>query len=321
MTRTPNTHSSTSSGTTTYGVRSRSSSRLATTNPTAPPAFWRSLASPSSGCGLPLATWTMPRIPKARATQPTTWRPAGPLRSGSRMLRQPMSTSTSGTSQPTLPTDPATTVRTPSITVPGSCHQTAAAATTASPMTNSPTPSRRCSGSRSRAPRPIERASEPSPWAIPSHTAATPRPSAAKARKTGPGPLRTARGAGLRVRVGARLLEERFFLLGVPRVRVPDAPRVVRPDELDRPALGRAPAPRTRRGRRTGRHDTKRRPPSLQSHGPHGRVGARPHGHPPQKGIAGKFSRGLLRPGGGSTLRCPRGRAAPISSTPSREHL
>ena len=296
MTRTPNTHSSTSSGTTTYGVRSRSSSRLATTNPTAPPAFCRSLASPSSGCGLPLATWTMPRIPKARATQPTTWRPAGPLRSGSRMLRQPMSTSTSGTSQPTLPTDPATTVRTPSITVPGSCHQTAAAATTASPMTNSPTPSRRCSGSRSRAPRPIERASEPSPWAIPSHTAATPRPSAAKARKTGPGPLRTARGAGLRVRVGARLLEDRFFLLGVPRVRVPDAPRVVRPDELDRPALDvlllREPGGEDVRVAMTPnvghRHS---------SHTDHTAVSALDtHSHPPQKGIAGKFSRGLLDP-------------------------
>ena len=42
----------------------------------------------------------------------------------------------------------------------------------------------------------MERASDPRPWAIPIHTAAMPRPSAAKKRATGPGPLRTARGAG-----------------------------------------------------------------------------------------------------------------------------
>src|SRR5215207_6096304 len=154
------------------------------------------------------------------------------------MLRQPIRTSTSGTSQPTFPTEPATTVRVGSITAPGSCHQTAAAATTASPMTNNPTPSRRCSGSRSRALRPMDRATDPMAWASPSHTAATPRPNAANARKTGPGPLRTARGAARRVRVGARLLEDRFFLrpvlFAVLRVRVLEPPRPDRP-LLDRP--------------------------------------------------------------------------------------
>src|SRR5688572_5755574 len=66
----------------------------------------------------------------------------------------------------------------------------------ATPKRNSPAPSRRCSGSRSRADRPIDRATAPTAWAMPSHTAATPLPSTPKLRATGPGPLLTARGAG-----------------------------------------------------------------------------------------------------------------------------
>ena len=132
MTSTPKNASSASSGTTTYGVRSRSSSRLETTYPTAPPPCWSGVASPRAGCGLPAAMCTMPSTPKASAAQPMSWRPAGPLRSGSRMLRSPMNSSISGTSQPTLPTEPATMVRIVSIGPPGSCHHTAAAAMTAS---------------------------------------------------------------------------------------------------------------------------------------------------------------------------------------------
>ena len=101
-------------------------------------------------------------------------------------------------------------------------------------MTNSPMPSRRCSGSRSRALRPIDRATAPIAWAMPSQTAATPRPSAANARNTGPGPLRTARGAGRRVRVGARLLEDRLFRPG----RTPGSgARTSVPPDRDRPDL------------------------------------------------------------------------------------
>ena len=73
-------------------------------------------------------------------------RPGGPLRSGCRRVRQATATSRTGTAQPSTPTEPATTVRTPSATLPGSSHQTAAATTTASPTKASPTPSRRCSG-------------------------------------------------------------------------------------------------------------------------------------------------------------------------------
>src|SRR6476620_7963984 len=113
----------------------------------------------------------------------------------------------------TLPTEPSTTVREASMSEPGSCHHTAAAETTDRPKRNRPIPSRRCSGSSSRAVCPRLRAVAPRAWAIASQTAATPRPSAVNARATGPGPLRTARGAGRRVEaldlVEDLLLEER----------------------------------------------------------------------------------------------------------------
>src|SRR5688572_6077895 len=107
------------------------------------------------------------------------------------------------------------------MTPPGSCHQTAAATTVATPKMNRPTPSRRCSGSRSRADCPIDRATAPRAWAMPSHTAAIPRPTAPKLRDTGPGPLRTARGAGREA--GRRL----------------DAPERLRPFAELRRGLGR----------------------------------------------------------------------------------
>ncbi len=66
MTSTPKIATRTSSGTTTYGVRSRSSSRLETTKPTAPPPWRRSVVSPRSGCGLPAAMCTMPEHPEGQ---------------------------------------------------------------------------------------------------------------------------------------------------------------------------------------------------------------------------------------------------------------
>ena len=73
---------------------------------------------------MPLAMCTMPSTPNSSAAQPMTWRPAGPLRSGSRRLRQATKHSSSGTNQPSRPTEPATTVRVTSPTPPGSCHHT-----------------------------------------------------------------------------------------------------------------------------------------------------------------------------------------------------
>src|SRR5262245_61465460 len=117
-------------------------------------------------------------------------------------------------------------VRISSITLPGSCHQTAAATTSARPTSSRPKPSRRCSGSRSRAERPMLRAAPPITCATPSQTAAMPRPSVPKTREMGPRPLRTARGGGRRALFG-RLLEERAVLLLLPvlRDRVLDPPR------------------------------------------------------------------------------------------------
>src|SRR3954452_17468570 len=128
-----------------------------------------------------------------------------------------MKHSSSGTNQPSSPTDPFTTVRVKSPTPPGSCHQTAAATTTAAPIRNSPAPSRRCSGSSSRAGCPILRTLAPSTWATPSQSAVITRPAARKNFAIGPVPLRTARGEG-RLDVLERPLEAGLL----PRDRLPD---------------------------------------------------------------------------------------------------
>ena len=195
------------------------------------------------------------------------------------------SSSASGTRKPTLPTEPSTTVRVASMTEPGSCHQTAAATTTASPKRNSPTPSRRCSGSRSRAVWPMLRATAPTPCAIASQTAATPRNERAegardRTRAVAYGARRRTlrcrplRGGSLGAHLAprARALGGRLALrTGTPgsgaRAASASAARGAR-----RPGGGRALAPRPRRGRRTGRHAHHPRRTSLQSHGPHGRA-------------------------------------------------
>ncbi|GAA1112658.1 hypothetical protein GCM10009668_37980 [Nocardioides dubius] len=71
----------------------------------------------------------------------------------------------------------------------------------------------------SRALCPIERATAPSPWARPIQRATSPRAIAVKKRANGPGPLRTARGAGRPF--GALLPREGVdFLVVVLRDRV-----------------------------------------------------------------------------------------------------
>ena len=54
----------------------------------APPASWSAVGVAMPGSGMPLAMWTRPSTPKSSAAQPITWRPAGPLRSGLRRVRQ-----------------------------------------------------------------------------------------------------------------------------------------------------------------------------------------------------------------------------------------
>ena len=193
MTRTPKTASSTSRGTTTNGVRSRSSSRLETTKPIAPPALLQPRGVVRAGAGG--CRWRCARCRGHRSRARSSRPPAGPpgrCARGSRMVRQPTYNSISGTSQPTLPTEPDTTVRAPSMTEPGSCHHTAPATTTASPTTKSPAPSRRCSGSRSRAAPPTLRAAAPTAWADrqPRHGQG---PAEGAGRAAGPAPAPSAR--------------------------------------------------------------------------------------------------------------------------------
>ena len=154
--------------------------------------------------------------------------------------------------------EPVTATRTAPMTGPPSWNHTAAAVMTDSAKTKRPTPSRRCSGSRSRAPWPIPRATAPMPWATASQTAATPRKTVSKKRAIGPLPVRTARGAGRRLRLAGPLpplppargrLPRRLLLARRGSALVSGTPG-------SRASRRRAPASRTRRGRRTGRHAT-----------------------------------------------------------------
>ena len=107
--------------------------------------------------------------------------------------------------------------------------------------------------SRSRAPRPIPRATAPMPCAIASQIAATPLKTPSKSRATGPLPVRTARGAGRRLRVAPRAagrLVDFFFDEVLLRLRV------LRAREVEEPPLDVLLLRDARRGRRTGRHAT-----------------------------------------------------------------
>ncbi|GAB3787811.1 hypothetical protein GCM10027601_27400 [Nocardioides ungokensis] len=61
------------------------------------------------------------------------------------------------------------------------------------------------------------RAVAPRAWAMASQTAATPLPSVVNSRASGPGPVRTARGAGRRAVEEAWLLEGELFEEVLPR--------------------------------------------------------------------------------------------------------
>ncbi len=131
---------------------------------------------------------------------------------------------------------------------------------------------RRRGGARARGRarvRPMLRAVAPTAWAIPSQTAARRRDRGPrKERETGPGPLRTARGAGRWLRGRAVAARRAAAGAGTPG----SGARAASPGPLDRtarPGRGRALAPRPRRGRRTGRHGHDPRRESHQSHRSH----------------------------------------------------
>ena len=139
--------------------------------PTRPPAS-RMASSPSEGDGMPSAMCTRPSTPMLSVAQPMTTRPVSELRSGWRRYRQEISAASRGVSQDAEPAAPCTNAemdRPTRLSIP---HQMLAASTIATASQSSPTPSRRCSGSRSRALWPNRRAVKPARLATTIHAAA-----------------------------------------------------------------------------------------------------------------------------------------------------
>ena len=142
-----------------------------TANPMSPPAC-RMATAPSEGAGVPLAMCTRPSTPRLSADQPMTTRPVSELRSGWRRYRQDSSAASTGVSQAADPAAPCTKPETDRPTGLPIRHQMLATSTIAMASQSSPTPSRRCSGSRSRALRPNRRAVKPTVPATTIHAAA-----------------------------------------------------------------------------------------------------------------------------------------------------
>ena len=177
MTSAPNSAMTTSTGTATHTV-TRSARNELGMKPRAPPAA--RISSGRLGLGMPLATWTSPSTPSAKTSQPTGWRPVGPLAAGSRRVRHAMPNAASGSATEAAPKTVENTTRSQSPTAPGNRNQKAAAVRMPMITRNRPVPSRRSSGSRSRTPEPMLRTNPPSRPASPRHSATMPRPMAAR---------------------------------------------------------------------------------------------------------------------------------------------
>ena len=117
--------------------------------------------------------------------------------SGARSRRRPSSRNAIGSANATRPNVPAATAWMTSPAAPCRPHHSRAATTIASAMKANPMPSRRCSGSRSRAQLPMRRTVPPATCAIPIQVPRTARSGSGR-----PPPLGFAaglpRGAGLR---------------------------------------------------------------------------------------------------------------------------
>ena len=100
ITSTPNTSSSTSRGTATQTL-TRSATMVDEMKPRAPPASRTGAALGKRG--MPLLMWISPSRPIRAQLQPTTWRPAGPLLSGCRRVRQAINRASSGSATPSVP--------------------------------------------------------------------------------------------------------------------------------------------------------------------------------------------------------------------------
>ncbi len=139
-----------------------------------PPAA-RIASAPSGGVGMRAATWARPHAENASAVVPTSRRELALSSLGARRRWTPTASRTRGTAYPTRPKVPATTAWTTVPTAPGIAHHSRAATTTARATKSRPSPSRRCSGSRSRPVSPTLRATEPVAWARPIHVLWTAR--------------------------------------------------------------------------------------------------------------------------------------------------
>src|SRR6478609_6494974 len=186
-----------------------------------PPAS-RIGVAPSDGLGTPAEMCTRPAAEKARAVRPMPMRLVEEASSGARSRRSPSRIRTIGTARPTRPKVPATTAWTTSPTGPRSAHHSRAATMMARAMRAKPIPSRRCSGSSSRALWPTLRTVPPARWATPIHAPRTAR--------TGQGRGAALRGAGLRA-AGLRAAGLRLAALVVRAAGRAAPPR---PEELER---------------------------------------------------------------------------------------
>ncbi len=117
--------------------------------------------APSDGRGVPLAMWIRPSAPSSSAVQPIVARIVSVLRSGWRRNRQASSSPSTGITQASEPNPPTATVRMDRPAALGIRNHRPAASTIAAPRVSSPRPSRLWCGSRSRAPRPMARAANP----------------------------------------------------------------------------------------------------------------------------------------------------------------
>ena len=155
-------------------------------HPTKPPA--PSIARPpDDGVGEPWVRCQIPTTPRINAELPITKRPVVAFWSGCRKKRHANANKQIGASQDKAPKMVVEIAPDQAMNQPSTRNQVAAATMTAAAISARPSPSRRCSGSRSLAPRPMPRAMVPTNSARDPHTAWPPRPNAARNRTKMPG--------------------------------------------------------------------------------------------------------------------------------------
>ena len=162
ITSSPNPETRASTGVAPHLV-TRSTSGMEAAAPIRPPAALMA-GRPPENRGVPEAMWARPSAPTTSADQPITIRAVAALLSGWRRKRHASSASSNGTVHAPEPKNATRNLST-GLTGPVACHQVAAAAMIAPHSAVRPTPSRRCSGSRSLALGRATLATDPTVWA------------------------------------------------------------------------------------------------------------------------------------------------------------